>query len=92
MNDPATRNALGNPLAGACAEVDRFEKDPELKVLVITGATHRSLLAQTFVASIKGFASVTRRLRRRTRRPSLGRTGSRLYDERDQRRVAQESS
>jgi len=39
MNDPATRNALGNPLSQELmSEVDRFEKDPELKVLVITGA------------------------------------------------------
>lgn len=39
MNDPATRNALGNPLSQELmSEVDRFERDPELKVLVITGA------------------------------------------------------
>ena len=38
MNDPTTRNALGETLSQELySEVDRFEKDPSLKVLVITG-------------------------------------------------------
>jgi 2-(1,2-epoxy-1,2-dihydrophenyl)acetyl-CoA isomerase len=39
MSDPKTRNALGVPMAEELiAEMDRFEADPDLRVLVLTGA------------------------------------------------------
>lgn len=39
MNDPKTRNALGAQMADELvAEMDRFEADPDLRVLVVTGA------------------------------------------------------
>lgn len=38
MDDPATRNALGPELTAELeGELDRFEADPELRVLVLTG-------------------------------------------------------
>lgn len=38
MNDPTTRNALGAEMVAEMeGEIDRFERDPELRVLVITG-------------------------------------------------------
>ena len=39
LNDPATRNSLSSGLAQeVLAELDRFEDDPSLRVLVLTGA------------------------------------------------------
>lgn len=39
MNDPKTRNALGTQMADEIvSEMDRFENDPNLRALVITGA------------------------------------------------------
>lgn len=39
MNDPRTRNALSVPMAEELIqEMDRFEADPDLRVLVLTGA------------------------------------------------------
>ena len=39
MDDPKTRNALGQDMSGELVgELDRFEKDPDLRVVVLTGA------------------------------------------------------
>ena len=39
MNDPKTRNALGTQMAQELVqEMDRFESEPDLRVLVVTGA------------------------------------------------------
>jgi 2-(1,2-epoxy-1,2-dihydrophenyl)acetyl-CoA isomerase len=38
MNDPSTRNAIGSQMSDEIEqELDRFETDPELRVLVLTG-------------------------------------------------------
>ena len=39
LDDPSTRNAVGGQLSEELeGEVDRFSQDPELRVLVLTGA------------------------------------------------------
>jgi 2-(1,2-epoxy-1,2-dihydrophenyl)acetyl-CoA isomerase len=58
LNDPATRNALGPELtAEAESEIDRFERDPALRVLVLTGTDP----AFSSGANVRGFqASINR--------------------------------
>jgi 2-(1,2-epoxy-1,2-dihydrophenyl)acetyl-CoA isomerase len=53
MNDPETLNALGEPLMSELlSEVDRFERDLDLRALVITGAGR----AFSSGANVRGFA------------------------------------
>jgi 2-(1,2-epoxy-1,2-dihydrophenyl)acetyl-CoA isomerase len=59
MNDPGTRNALGGEMTTALEEqLDRLERDPELRVLVLTGADP----AFSSGANVRGFqAGIERR-------------------------------
>jgi 2-(1,2-epoxy-1,2-dihydrophenyl)acetyl-CoA isomerase len=53
MNDPATLNALGAPLMPELlSEVERFDRDPELRAHVVTGAGR----AFSSGANLRGFA------------------------------------
>jgi 2-(1,2-epoxy-1,2-dihydrophenyl)acetyl-CoA isomerase len=52
MNDPGTRNAIGPELTAEVEqELDRFERDPELRVLVLTGTDP----AFSSGANVRGF-------------------------------------
>ena len=57
LDDPKTRNALGGPLSEELeSEIDRFSEDPDLRVLVLTGADP----AFCSGANVKGFDRAVR--------------------------------
>ena len=75
MHDPPTRNALGPEMAAEVrAELDRFEDDPECRVLLVTG-TAPSFCSGANVRNFNRSIQGSGKRRRRAGTPALGQDG-----------------